>query len=70
VTWPQLLEGFKYESQIENNKKIRNQGTFHGSQHFAGVEGRVGALGWDSEELTSFTYSHRPTQHHHKVVNA
>ncbi len=35
-----------------------------------GVEGRVGALGWDQEELTSFTHSHEPAHNPHKVVSA
>jgi hypothetical protein len=43
----QLLEGFKCESQIKNNGRTRNRGTLPGSQHFEGVEGRVGAPGWD-----------------------
>jgi hypothetical protein len=33
--------------QIENNERVKNWGTFLSSQHFGGVEGRVGALGWD-----------------------
>jgi hypothetical protein len=33
-----------------------------GSQHFKGVEGHARAPGWDSEELTSFNYSHEPVQ--------
>ncbi len=41
VTCSQLLEGFKCESQTENNRKARNQGTLLDSQHFRGVEGRV-----------------------------
>jgi len=60
VTHSQLLEGFKCESQIENNGKMRSRGTLLGLQHFGGVEGHAGALGWDWEELTSFTYSHGP----------
>jgi hypothetical protein len=47
VTHSQLLEGFKCESQIENNERARSRGTFPGLQHFGGVEGRAGALGWD-----------------------
>jgi len=47
VTHSQLLEGFKCESQIGNNRKRRNQGTLPGLQHFEGVEGRAGAPGWD-----------------------
>jgi hypothetical protein len=31
-----------------------------------GVEGRVGAPGWDYEELTSFTHSHGPAWNHTK----
>jgi hypothetical protein len=47
VTQSQLLEGPKCESQTEDNKKARSQSTLPGSQHLKGVEGRVGALGWD-----------------------
>jgi hypothetical protein len=43
----QLLEGFKCESQTENNKKVKSRGTLPGSQHFRRVEGCVGALGWE-----------------------
>jgi hypothetical protein len=43
---------------------------FHGSQNFVRVEGHVGIMGWDSEELTIFTSSHGPKQHQHKVVSA
>jgi len=43
----QLLEGLKGESQVENNGRARSGGTLLGSQHFGGVEGRVGASGWD-----------------------
>jgi hypothetical protein len=32
------------------------------SQHYRGVEGRVGVLRWDYEEVTSFTHSHKPTK--------
>ncbi len=32
------------------------------SQHFRGVEGHDGTLGWNQEELTSFNYSHKPAQ--------
>jgi len=38
----QLFEVLKCESQTENNKRARSQGTFPGSQHFGGVKGRVG----------------------------
>jgi len=47
MTHSQLLEGLKCESQIENNRRIRSRGMFFGSQHFGGVEGRVGAPRWD-----------------------
>jgi hypothetical protein len=47
VTHSQLFKGLKCESQIENNGRARSRGTFPGSQHFGGVEGRVGAPGWD-----------------------
>jgi hypothetical protein len=33
--------------QIENNGRARSRGTFLDSQHFRGVEGRVGTPGWD-----------------------
>ncbi len=64
----QLLEGLKCKSQTENSGRARSRGTLPGSQHFGGVEGRVGPPRWDQEELTSFTYSHRPAQNQHKVV--
>jgi hypothetical protein len=47
LTRSQFLEGPKCESQTKNNKKARNRGMFLGSQHLKGVEGRVGAPGWD-----------------------
>ncbi len=43
---------------------------FLGSQHYRGVEGRVGALGWDQEDLISFNHLHGPAQNQHKVVSA
>jgi len=47
VTRSQLLEGFKCESQTKNKGIARSWGMLPGSQHFGGVEGCVGALGWD-----------------------
>jgi len=47
MTHSPLFEGFKCESQIENNEKVRSRGMFPGSQHFGAVKGRVGAPGWD-----------------------
>jgi len=31
----------------KNNERTRSWGMFPGLQHFGGVEGRVGAPGWD-----------------------
>ncbi len=70
MTHSQLLEGLKCDSQTENNGKRRSRGMFPSSQHFRRVEGRVGALGWDQEELTSFNYSHKHAQNQHGVVSA
>jgi hypothetical protein len=42
---------------------------FFGSHHFGRVEGRAGASGWDKKELTSFTYSPKPTHNKMKVVS-
>jgi hypothetical protein len=42
----QLLEGFKCESQTENNRRARSRGTLLGSQHCREVKGRVGAPEW------------------------
>ncbi len=67
---PNSLKDFRYESQKKNNGRVRSRSTFPGSQHFEGVEGRVGAPGWDYEELTSFNYTHGPAQNQHKVVSA
>jgi hypothetical protein len=47
LTHSKFLEGLKCESQTENNERVRSWGTFPGSQHFGGVEGRARALGWD-----------------------
>jgi len=47
MTHSQLLEGFKCESQTENNERVRSRGMLHGSQHFGGVKGHAGAPGWD-----------------------
>jgi hypothetical protein len=33
--------------QTENNRRVNSRNTLPGSQHFNGVEGRVGAPGWD-----------------------
>ncbi len=33
VTHPQLFEGLKYESQVENNGKDRSRGALPNSQH-------------------------------------
>ncbi len=66
----QLLEGLKCESQTENSGRVKSRGTLPGLQHFGGVEGRARTSGWDQEELTSFTHSHKPAQNQRKVVNA
>jgi hypothetical protein len=42
---PQLLEGLKCESQIENIGSQMSRGTLPGSQHYRGVKGRAGAPG-------------------------
>ncbi len=47
MTHPQLLMGFKCESQTENNGRTRSQSTFPSLQHYRRVEGRAGAPGWD-----------------------
>jgi hypothetical protein len=47
MTHPQLLAGFKCESQIENNGRTRSRNMFLSSQHYRGVEGCVGAPGWN-----------------------
>jgi hypothetical protein len=44
---PKLLKGFKCESQIEDNERVRSRGTLSSSQHFEGVKGHAGAPGWD-----------------------
>ncbi len=56
--------------QMEHNGRRRSRGMLPSSQHFGGVEGHVGASGWDQEELTSFTHSHRPAHNPHKMVSA
>jgi len=43
----QFLEGLKCESQTKNSGRVRNWGTLLGLQPFEGVEGCVGAPGWD-----------------------
>jgi hypothetical protein len=43
---PKLLDGLDCESKGENIGMRRSWGALLGSQHF-GVEGRVGAPGWD-----------------------
>ncbi len=70
LTHSQLLERLKCEPQTENNRRVRSRSALPGSQHFGGVEGHVGALKWDQEELTSFIYSHKPAQNQRKVVSA
>jgi hypothetical protein len=47
LTHSQLLEGFKCESQTENIGRTRSRGMLPSSQHYRGVEGRVGTPGWD-----------------------
>jgi hypothetical protein len=47
LTHPQLLEGFKCESQIENKGRAKSWGTLLGSQHYRGLEGHVVASGWE-----------------------
>jgi hypothetical protein len=44
---PKLLDRFKMNLKYKTMKKLRARGTFPNFQHFGGVEGRVGALGWD-----------------------
>jgi len=70
LTHSQLLEGLKCDSQTDNCRRVRSQGTLPSSQHFGRVDKHVGALGWDYEKLTSFSHSHGPAQNQHKVVNA
>jgi len=47
LTHSQMLEGFRCESQIKNNGKVRSRGTLPNSQHFSGVEVRARTLGWN-----------------------
>jgi len=47
MTHSQLLEGFKCESQTENNGRVRSRTTLPGSQHFGGVKGCAGTPRWD-----------------------
>jgi hypothetical protein len=47
LTRSQLLEGPKYESQIEVSGKARSRGALPSSQHLKGVEERAKAPGWD-----------------------
>jgi hypothetical protein len=47
LTCSQLLEGPKFESQIEDNGKARSRGTLLSSQHLKRVKGCAGASGWD-----------------------
>ncbi len=66
---PQLLEGLKCESKWETTEKggVRAHSLAHSTLR---LDGRVGAPGWDQDELTSFTHSHRPAQNSHKMVSA
>jgi hypothetical protein len=43
---------------------------FPGPQHYRGLEGRVGALGGDYEDVTSFIHSHGLALNQHQVVSA
>jgi len=47
MTHYQLLEELKCESQTKNNGRARSWGTLLNLQHFEGVEGHAGVLGWD-----------------------
>jgi hypothetical protein len=67
---PNLLDRLKMSIKYKTTERLGAWGTLSSSQHFGGVEGRVGAPGWDSEELTSFNYIYKPTQNQHKVVSA
>ncbi len=69
LTCSQLLEGLNASSSRKHRKKEESR---HAPQltTLRRVEGRVGASGWDQEELTSFTHSHRHAHNSHKVVSA
>jgi hypothetical protein len=52
---PKLFNRLKYESKVNTTEKQGVRGTLLGSQHFGGVEGRVGAPGWDYEKWQAST---------------
>ncbi len=70
MTRSQLLERLKCESKLKTTEEEGVEACSLTCNTLEGVEGCVGASGWDQEELTSFNYSHKLAQHQHKVVSA
>ncbi len=56
MTHPQLLEGLKEESQVEDNGKIERVGARSLTCSTRGVEGRVGAPGLGLGRVTSLIH--------------
>jgi hypothetical protein len=61
MTHPQLLEGLKEESQIEDNGKRKGVGARSLTRSTRGVEGRAGAPGLGLGRVTSFIHLLEPT---------
>jgi len=60
MTHPQLLEGLKEESQVEDNRKREGVGARFLTRNTRGVEGRVGASGLRLGRVTSFIHLFEP----------
>jgi hypothetical protein len=60
VTHPQLLEGLKEESQVEDNGKREGVGARSLTRSTKGVEGRAGAPGLGLRRVTSLIHLLEP----------
>jgi hypothetical protein len=64
MTHPQLLEGFKKESQVEDNGKREGVGARSLIRSTRGVEGRARAPGLGLGRVTSFIHLLEPASNH------
>jgi hypothetical protein len=59
---PKLLDTLKYESKVKTMEEYGVGARSLAHNTLGGVEGCVGALGWDYENWQAINHSHRPAQ--------
>jgi hypothetical protein len=70
MTHPQLLEGPKEESQIEDNRKSEGVGVRSLTRSTSGVEGRAGAPRLGLGRVTSLIHLLEPASNQPQVVSS